>query len=422
MPQKLILTPLIEKFVNETDNPTTAVQYGRRLNNFDQFLRSRYNINIDEFAASFKVNPKYDVYEVTSEYRLSLRGKIQQNTIATRMMTCRHFLEINDVPITNIKWKRKVRPPKIEQPDKKALTKEDVRKIILGCQLPRLRTFVQAVASSGWRSSEVLSVLTKHIDLENGTMHVRKEYTKMRKARTTLLTKECINQFKQWIEYRNRVRRFVTGGKKEGKRNITYKTVPLKPDTLFFSTGRFDASNDNPTDLYKIVYRDFVNMMKTIGLTTRREVDHRAEITLHRLRDYVKTTISNLGYQDFSEYFIGHKHSTYWNSSPQEILDIFHKIEPYLTYLDYSELEAHGADTETKLSNNEQEMAAMREQMKTQQEQLKEMQEQMKRLALNPIFTPVEELSRHAGMTQDEYMKKFTEIVAAKLKDKEEKS
>ena len=363
MPQKLVLTPLIEKFVNETDNPSTAVQYGRRLNNFDQFLRSKYNVTIDQFADSFKVNPnKFDVYQVTSEYRLSLRGKIQQNTIATRMMSVRHFLETNDVPITNIKWKRKVKPPKIEAPDKRALTKEDVRKIILGCQLPRLRTFVQAVASTGWRSSEVLSVLTKDVDLENGTMHVRKEYTKMRKARTTPLTKECINQFKQWIEYRNRVRRFVTKGTDE-KRDVTYRAVPLKPDTLFFSTGRFDTTGDNPTDLYKIVYRDFVNMMKQIGFTSRRKPDNRNEITLHRLRDFVKTTISNLGYQDFSEYYIGHSGSTYWNSSPSKISEIFHKVEPYLTYLDYSSLDAKGADVETKLQEKDDRITNLEKQL-----------------------------------------------------------
>ena len=38
----------------------------------------------------------------------------------------------------------------------------------------------------------------------------------------------------------------------------------------------------------------------------------RSEITLHSFRRYVKTTISDLGYSDFSEWFIGHSGSTYW--------------------------------------------------------------------------------------------------------------
>jgi hypothetical protein len=35
----------------------------------------------------------------------------------------------------------------------------------------------------------------------------------------------------------------------------------------------------------------------------------RRNITLHSFRRYVKSTISDLGYQDFPEYFIGHSGS-----------------------------------------------------------------------------------------------------------------
>jgi hypothetical protein len=35
------------------------------------------------------------------------------------------------------------------------------------------------------------------------------------------------------------------------------------------------------------------------------------QITLHSFRRFVKTTISDLGYADYSEYFIGHSVSTY---------------------------------------------------------------------------------------------------------------
>ena len=44
----------------------------------------------------------------------------------------------------------------------------------------------------------------------------------------------------------------------------------------------------------------------------------RRKITLHSFRRYVKSTISDLGYQDFSEYFIGHSGSTYWTKKESE--------------------------------------------------------------------------------------------------------
>ena len=40
--------------------------------------------------------------------------------------------------------------------------------------------------------------------------------------------------------------------------------------------------------------------------------ENRREITLHSFRRFVKTTISDLGYSDYSEWFIGHSGSTYW--------------------------------------------------------------------------------------------------------------
>jgi hypothetical protein len=65
----------------------------------------------------------------------------------------------------------------------------------------------------------------------------------------------------------------------------------------------------------------------------------RRQITLHSFRRFVKTTISDLGYSDFSEYFIGHSGSSYWQKKDSEKAQIFRKIEPYLTFLDIVNLE-----------------------------------------------------------------------------------
>jgi hypothetical protein len=41
----------------------------------------------------------------------------------------------------------------------------------------------------------------------------------------------------------------------------------------------------------------------------------RREITLHSFRRWIKSTISDLGYADYSEWFIGHAGSTYWRKA-----------------------------------------------------------------------------------------------------------
>ena len=84
--------------------------------------------------------------------------------------------------------------------------------------------------------------------------------------------------------------------------------------------------------------------------------ERRRQITLHSFRRFVKSTISDLGYSDYSEWFIGHSGSTYYRKTEKEKAEIFAKIEPYLTFLDYSELEARGADVVTKLQEKDKQI------------------------------------------------------------------
>ena len=79
----------------------------------------------------------------------------------------------------------------------------------------------------------------------------------------------------------------------------------------------------------------------------------RRQITFHSFRRFVKTTISDLGYQDFSEFMIGHAGSTYWRKKDSDKAELFKKIEPYLTYLNIHQLERQGADIETKIEELE---------------------------------------------------------------------
>jgi hypothetical protein len=81
-------------------------------------------------------------------------------------------------------------------------------------------------------------------------------------------------------------------------------------------------------------------MLDRMGKGEREDSNqNRRQITLHSFRRFVKTTISDLGYYDFSEYFIGHIGSTYWRKKDSEKAEIFRKIEPYLTFLNVNQLE-----------------------------------------------------------------------------------
>jgi len=228
MSQKLILSPSRQKFVTtvKVNSPSTADQYGKRLYNFGEFLSQEYNIGIDEYIQSYK-SLESDIYDVLFAYHVFLtKLNLQKSTIASRLRIAKTFLEYYD--IVESKFRIKVRTPKNTAAEEiEALTKPLVNKIIVGCQSPRLHTYVLTLAATGALAVEMLSVLTKHVDLEKGMIYLRKEWTKHKRSRTVFLTKECIDQLRTWKRYRER--RVVD---KNGK--AQYETKPSGPNDLFF--------------------------------------------------------------------------------------------------------------------------------------------------------------------------------------------
>ena len=106
--------------------------------------------------------------------------------------------------------------------------------------------------------------------------------------------------------------------------------------------------------MYFDLVKSFGKMLDRIGKGTREDGnERRRQITLHSFRRFVKTTISDLGYADYSEYFIGHSGSTYWRKKDSEKAELFRKIEPYLTFLNVHQLERQGADIQTKVEELE---------------------------------------------------------------------
>ena len=106
------------------------------------------------------------------------------------------------------------------------------------------------------------------------------------------------------------------------------------------------------------------------------------------IRRFVKTTISDLGYYDFSEYF-GHSGSTYWRKKDAEKAEIFSKIEPYLTFLNVHQLERQGADIQSKVEELEQLNQSIRDRDKMKDGAIAHLSDQ-----LLSISTRLQELER----------------------------
>src|SRR5438105_14966361 len=96
-----------------------------------------------------------------------------------------------------------------------------------------------------------------------------------------------------------------------GKTITEFRTPDKKDTDLTFSVYQ-DKKTPNPDSLYDDLARSFAKTLDRSGKGDREDGNQRRrQISLHSFRRFVKTTISDLGYADFSKWFIGHSGSTY---------------------------------------------------------------------------------------------------------------
>jgi hypothetical protein len=208
-------------------------------------------------------------------------------------------------------------------------------------------------------------------------LFIRGEFTKTKTDRLVFLTEEMAKQLRTWLDYRYRTRRICYIDKGTEKNVAVYRTPKKSPDDLVFAVNIRTGYPALPS-LYAGLVTTFDKTLDRIGMDAKEEehvVDSgnnnnksnskyyhgRRKITLHSFRRFVKTTISDLGYSEFSEWFIGHAGSTYWRKKDFEKAEIFHKVEPSLTFLDFPSLERKGADFQTKIDTLEHENQKLRQ-------------------------------------------------------------
>jgi integrase len=359
-------------------NASTAQEYKLRLNAFKTFVEKIYRISIDKLIEQIRQGLK-DVYNILSQYGgyLKTSNNLSSLTLKQRVVTVKNFLEYYDVDISPRKFKLKVKLPRVVRRNKEALSKEDIVDILNTCSDIRLKTYVMLLASTGMRAVEALSVRIRDLDLQSSPprLFVRGEFTKTRSDRTIFLTTEVAHQLSSWLNYKHRSRR-VCHSNNRGKTIAEYRTPSKNETDLIFSVYQ-SVNSPNPDYIYTDLSVSFAKTLDRMGKGEREDGGKRRRITLHSFRRFVKTTISDLGYQDFSEYFIGHSGSTYWTKKESEKAEIFQKIEPYLTFLNVHQLERQGADIRSRVDELEELNESLRERDKTKDDAIAQLSDQL---------------------------------------------
>ena len=378
---------------------STAEEYLSRLNNFEDFVAKEYNssLTINDLIAKIKKG-MLDPYDILNGYAAYLRNcDITTSTLKQRIVTVKNFLEYCDVDISPRKFKLKVKLPKVVIKKKEALSKEDIIDILNICDNIRLRTYVMLLAASGMRAVEALSIRIKDLEFDSSPskVFVRGEYTKTKVDRIAFLTQEVTQQLKSWLDYKYRTRRVCYQDKQNGRTITEYRTPHKKDTDLVFAVYQ-DKKTPNPDFIYDDLGKSFAKTLDRMGKGSREDGnERRRQITLHSFRRFVKTTISDLGYSDFSEWFIGHSGSTYWTKKDSDKAEIFRKVEPYLTFLNIHQLERQGADIQTKVEELEDLNQSLRQRDKIKDDAISQLSDQ-----LMALTTRMQEIERRQQRTR----------------------
>ena len=325
----------------------TRSNYLTALVHLESFLYNRYDgkYSVDSIIDLISRN-QINVYELLDGFvsfkyiNGNLKNKPQ--SIKTHLAGIKSYFAYYDIDIIPSKFKRRVKMPKTPKEKEEPIDAADIRKILLSCNNRRLKIYLLVLASGGLRAVEGCAIRIKDINFKvNPTMiHIRAEFAKTRVGRDVYISDEATRYLNQWLDWK-------------------YRNRSINPDDLVFNTFRVRSK---PEILYGKIATEFTKVLKVAGLDERKEGMRRRKITLHSLRRFVKTVISDEVGGDYSEWFLGHNGSVYYTKKESERREIYlTKCMKYLTFLDYTALEARGKSIESKLSEKDREMQAMKQ-------------------------------------------------------------
>jgi integrase len=357
----------------ERNSQSSRYAYQNGLIHFQGFLSQKYpDYNLETILEPL-LQDKINRYEVLDRFV----GYLQQfnltpSSIKLYVASIRSYFAFNDVDVIPSKFKRKVKMPKLYREDEEPLDASDIRKILLNCNNRRLKAYLLLLASGGMRALEALAVRLRDLDFSvNPTkIRIRKEFAKTRVSRDIYISDEATYYLKQWVDWKYR---------DKGKNR---PTRGRSPNDLVFGSYNIKGV-PNPKTIYIKTVIEFQKLLTIVGMDERKEegVHKRRKITLHSFRRFVKTVISDQVNPDYSEWFLGHNKSPYYTKKEPERREIYAtKCMKYLTFLDYTTLEARGKSIEANLQEKDRVIEELRHNDKVKEDALATLSDQVMKL------------------------------------------
>ena len=193
-----------------------------RLEQKSKHWLSCVNTWLNDFVANVDVS---DVVQVT-EYLQKLQKEMHPATYKKRFYQIRRFLRES----LGLNYLDRVRLPRVNAPQVKIVTNEDIRKTIeyfsKDEHFLRYKAFILVMSTSGMRTKEAMQLTLKDIDLENNRIFIRCDKThtqKIGQERTVFITEKAKIALERYIN-QNKNRRVFN----ESAFSRAFRNAPIR--------------------------------------------------------------------------------------------------------------------------------------------------------------------------------------------------
>jgi len=342
----------LERVFRISKSYSTRRSYQVAVHKFEDFLRIRYNLDINEAIRQFETKG-IDALEALNEFYTYLsQCNLSNGTIRGYIVIAQGFLNSQNLHIYNEDVKQRFRLPKKESVYEEGLTNEILVRLLHNSS-PKLQTAILVCASSGMRIGELVQLKISDIDFTTTptTIYLRKEITKTRETRFTHITGEATNSLK---DYLRRTFRWIEGS---NENKYIFLNCNDPSDNKLYHKAVMSA---------KVVLMTMVlRVVKSVPELSKKNENGRNNIHFHALRAWFKTQVTNAHQSDFAEALMGHKSIklTYFRQNAKDRLKTYLEVEPSLTISDFTKVEATMEDLKTELASMKLELEKQKQRL-----------------------------------------------------------
>lgn len=382
---------LAKKF-RRSQSYDTKHLYGLTIDKLTEFLRTKYNLDLDQIIHAIKAEKlsALDIldnfYTFLTEYRRN-SGKIgyPNSSIRTYVTVVKEFLNSNGIRLFNEEVRQRLSLPQKQDVYEEGLSKEIINRVLRVSGL-KLATAILIACSGGMRLGEIIQLKLSDVDFDTNptTIQVRKETTKTHSTRFIHITNEATVSLKDYLaktfswKESNKTDRYIFLLLHEEK-ILKYKAQLQDPNIekqrphllrKYISKLENELQTLSKEELYhravitaKASFEEMIrNVIESIpDLAVKIKDNDRNQIHFHAFRAWFKTQVTDAHQSDFAEALMGHKNlkTLYYRQNHEKRQKVYREIEHALTISDTEVIEKNLSqiqDSEKELTELVKEM------------------------------------------------------------------